>query len=70
MHGIPSLTSHAPQIADAAAADAQFMCERQFGVAPAVDITGASERTMEYVPSHLYYILFELLKVRTPYTIE
>ena len=48
-------------IAEDAAADAQFMCERQFGVSPVVDIINPSNLTFSYVPSHLYYILFELV---------
>eukprot|EP00511_Aplanochytrium_stocchinoi_P006174 CAMPEP_0204833974 /NCGR_PEP_ID=MMETSP1346-20131115/18451_1 /ASSEMBLY_ACC=CAM_ASM_000771 /TAXON_ID=215587 /ORGANISM="Aplanochytrium stocchinoi, Strain GSBS06" /LENGTH=304 /DNA_ID=CAMNT_0051966941 /DNA_START=337 /DNA_END=1251 /DNA_ORIENTATION=+ len=46
----------------AATHDAQYMCERQYGDAPNVEMLGRIDLTMAYVPSHLYYILFELLK--------
>mmetsp|Transcript_1155 Transcript_1155/g.1361 ORF Transcript_1155/g.1361 Transcript_1155/m.1361 type:complete len:397 (-) Transcript_1155:1109-2299(-) len=42
--------------------DAQYMCERQYGESPEVEVLGRIDLTMAYVPSHLYYILFELLK--------
>ena len=41
---------------------ASFMCDREFGFCPDVNIRGRTDLTFNYVPSHLYYILFELLK--------
>lgn len=41
---------------------ATYMCDREFGYAPNVRIRGRTDLTFAYVPSHLYYILFELLK--------
>lgn len=45
-----------------ASAHARFMCERHFGDAPYVQIQGSTDLDFAYVPSHLYYMLFELLK--------
>ena len=42
--------------------DATKLCEREFGTAPEVIIEGDTERRFPYIPSHLYYMLFELLK--------
>ena len=49
-------------IAQAAAEDARYMCQRHYGDAPDVEFLGRNDLTFSYVPSHLYYILFELLK--------
>ena len=49
------ITSHAVE-------HASFMCDREFGFCPDVNIRGRTDMTFNYVPSHLYYILFELLK--------
>mmetsp|Transcript_14686 Transcript_14686/g.22643 ORF Transcript_14686/g.22643 Transcript_14686/m.22643 type:complete len:424 (-) Transcript_14686:1212-2483(-) len=42
--------------------DASFMCVRKYGDAPEVMITGKLEQTFPYVPTHLHYIMLELLK--------
>eukprot|EP00163_Fabomonas_tropica_P028651 TRINITY_DN5883_c0_g1_i1.p1 TRINITY_DN5883_c0_g1~~TRINITY_DN5883_c0_g1_i1.p1 ORF type:complete len:421 (+),score=14.91 TRINITY_DN5883_c0_g1_i1:232-1494(+) len=42
--------------------DAAYACERAHGLAPEVTIHGRKDLTFSYVPSHLYYIMFELLK--------
>jgi len=42
--------------------DASFMCVRKYGDAPEVMITGKLEQTFPYVPTHLHYIILELLK--------
>jgi len=49
-------------IAEQAMADATYLCERTHGDAPEVLIEGATGCTFTYIPSHLYYCLFELLK--------
>mmetsp|Transcript_836 Transcript_836/g.1376 ORF Transcript_836/g.1376 Transcript_836/m.1376 type:complete len:426 (-) Transcript_836:105-1382(-) len=42
--------------------DASFMCTRKYGDAPEVIMSGRLEQTFPYVPTHLHYILLELLK--------
>lgn len=42
--------------------DASFMCTRKYGDAPEVTITGRLDLTFPYVPTHLHYIMLELLK--------
>mmetsp|Transcript_25724 Transcript_25724/g.29392 ORF Transcript_25724/g.29392 Transcript_25724/m.29392 type:complete len:436 (+) Transcript_25724:132-1439(+) len=42
--------------------DASFMCNRKYGDAPEVIMTGKLEQTFPYVPTHLHYIMLELLK--------
>jgi len=42
--------------------DAKYMCVRTHGAAPEVVLRGATDLTFPSVPSHLYYILFELMK--------
>jgi len=49
-------------LAEQAAADATYLCDRTHGDAPEVLIEGATGCTFTYIPSHLYYCLFELLK--------
>ncbi|KAH8048857.1 pyruvate dehydrogenase [Aureococcus anophagefferens] len=49
-------------IAEDAVRQATALCERQFGVAPAVKIIGRTDLDFEYVPDHVFYILLELLK--------
>lgn len=50
------------EIAEQAIYDAKYLCERTHGDAPEVLIYGRSDGTFTYIPSHLYYCLFELLK--------
>jgi len=50
------------EIAEAAIEDARYMCERQYGDAPDVEIKGRLDLTFSYIPSHLYYMLFEVIK--------
>jgi len=42
--------------------DASFMCSRKYGDSPEVIITGRLDLTFPYVPTHLHYIMLELLK--------
>lgn len=49
-------------IAQHAIDEARYVCAREFGEAPEVVIRGNQDRTFAYVPSHLHYMLFELLK--------
>lgn len=50
------------QIVRQAIDDATFMCARKYGDAPEVIIKGRLGLTFPYIPSHLHYILLELLK--------
>lgn len=50
------------EVAMSAVEDAKYMCERQYGDAPNVEMLGRTDLTFSYVPSHLYYILFEVIK--------
>mmetsp|Transcript_22982 Transcript_22982/g.40703 ORF Transcript_22982/g.40703 Transcript_22982/m.40703 type:complete len:430 (+) Transcript_22982:201-1490(+) len=68
--GLICMKTSAASVAQAAAEDARYMCERTFGDAPAVEMLGRVDLTFPYVPSHLYYILFELLKNSMRATIE
>ena len=50
--------------------DAAYMCSRQHGDAPEVTIHGRTDLCFPYVPSHLSYILLELLKNSMRATVE
>eukprot|EP00527_Entomoneis_sp_CCMP2396_P005489 CAMPEP_0198142718 /NCGR_PEP_ID=MMETSP1443-20131203/5433_1 /TAXON_ID=186043 /ORGANISM="Entomoneis sp., Strain CCMP2396" /LENGTH=374 /DNA_ID=CAMNT_0043805795 /DNA_START=311 /DNA_END=1432 /DNA_ORIENTATION=+ len=50
--------------------DAAFMCTRRFGDAPEVIMTGRLDLTFPYVPTHLHYIMLELLKNSMRATVE
>ncbi len=50
--------------------DATFMCNRKYGDAPEVVISGRLDLTFAYVPTHLHYILLELLKNALRATVE
>ena len=45
-----------------AISDAARVCEREYGWAPDVDIVGAEEVQVNFVPNHLHHIVFELMK--------
>lgn len=60
--GIICRKTSAAGVVEAAARDAKYMCDRQYGDSPEVEILGRTDLTFAYIPSHLYYILFELLK--------
>jgi pyruvate dehydrogenase kinase 2/3/4 len=53
-----------------AARDATFMCERRYNIAPHVEIKGSLGLTFPYFPTHLHYILLELLKNAMRATVE
>jgi len=42
--------------------DAKYLCERTHGDSPDVILQGRTDLTFSYIPSHLYYCMFELLK--------
>jgi pyruvate dehydrogenase kinase 2/3/4 len=50
--------------------DATLMCTRKYGDAPQVDIKGRLDLTFPYMPTHLHYILLELLKNAMRATME
>lgn len=50
--------------------DAAFMCNRKYGDAPEVIMSGRLDLTFPYVPTHLHYIMLELLKNSMRATVE
>ena len=60
--GLISVNTSPVKVANQAIDHATYMCTREFGDAPSVSIRGRKDLTFAYVPSHLYYMLFELLK--------
>ena len=50
------------EISEQAVEDAKYLCERAHGDAPEVVLQGQTHLTFSYIPSHLYYCMFELLK--------
>ncbi|KAJ8600356.1 hypothetical protein CTAYLR_000686 [Chrysophaeum taylorii] len=58
------------QVAVDAVDQATMLCERQFGVAPEVELHGRLDLAFSYVPDHLYYIMLELLKNSMRATVE
>mmetsp|Transcript_16043 Transcript_16043/g.64780 ORF Transcript_16043/g.64780 Transcript_16043/m.64780 type:complete len:469 (+) Transcript_16043:743-2149(+) len=58
------------RVALAAVDQATALCERQFGVAPRVELHGRLDLSFAYVPDHLYYIMLELLKNSMRATVE
>lgn len=50
------------EVAQDAIASASLVCNRTFNRAPKVSLHGKRRSHFPYVPSHIYYILFELLK--------
>ena len=70
MIGLVSLAASPYEIALGAIRDASFMCTRTHGDAPEVTILGRTDLTFPYVPSHLSYMLLELLKNSMRATVE
>ena len=58
------------EIAIQAIHDASYICSRTHGDAPDVTIHGRTDLTFPYVPSHISYILVELLKNSMRATVE
>jgi pyruvate dehydrogenase kinase 2/3/4 len=50
--------------------DAAFMCTRKYGDAPDVIMSGRLDLTFPYVPTHLHYVMLELLKNSMRATVE
>jgi pyruvate dehydrogenase kinase 2/3/4 len=57
-------------VVQSAIADATMLCKRQFGEAPQVEISGCLNLSFCYIPTHLHYILRELLKNSLRATME
>jgi len=53
-----------------AAADAAALAQYYYGDAPEVEILGADKLNFTYIPTHLHYIFFELLKNSMRATLE
>mmetsp|Transcript_6666 Transcript_6666/g.13877 ORF Transcript_6666/g.13877 Transcript_6666/m.13877 type:complete len:470 (-) Transcript_6666:308-1717(-) len=58
------------EIVQQATDDATFMCARKYGDAPEVVISGGTDMTFPYVPTHLHYIMLELIKNSMRATVE
>lgn len=70
MIGIISPKASPYDIALQAINDASYMCRRQHGDAPDVTIHGRTDLYFPYVPSHISYVLLELLKNSMRATVE
>ena len=68
--GIINMKTSPFEVAKAAIQDSRYICEREYGEAPKVEIVGRTDLTFSYVPSHLYYMLTELLKNSLRATVE
>mmetsp|Transcript_8648 Transcript_8648/g.11442 ORF Transcript_8648/g.11442 Transcript_8648/m.11442 type:complete len:445 (+) Transcript_8648:187-1521(+) len=60
--GMIHLNASPNAIVQKAAEDATFLCKREYGKAPRVEIIGRLDLTFPYIPTYLHYILLELLK--------
>lgn len=70
MIGLVNLKTSVFEIAKNAIEDATYMCRRAHGDAPDVVVVGRTDLTFPYVPSHLNYMLLELLKNSMRATVE
>jgi pyruvate dehydrogenase kinase 2/3/4 len=70
MIGLINLKASPYQIALQAIQDASYICNRTHGDAPEVQIFGRTDLHFPYVPSHISYIMLELLKNSMRATIE
>lgn len=53
---------HPAVVVEQAAQDAQMLCQREYGTAPAIRMYGDKDLHFAYVPSHLHHMVFELVK--------
>jgi len=60
--GMINRHTSAAEITEHAVEDARYLCERSHGDSPDVFLHGRTDLEFAYVPSHLYYCMFELLK--------
>ena len=60
--GLINLHTSPADVFSQAIEDAKYLCERAHGDAPDVLLQGRTDLTFSYIPSHLYYCMFELLK--------
>lgn len=70
MIGLISLNTSPYDVAQDAIKDASNICARKLGYSPPVKILGHTDLTFPYIPSHLYYMLLELLKNSMRATVE
>ncbi len=70
MIGLISPACSPKEVAMAAIRDAAYMCTRAHGDAPEVTLHGRTNLCFPYVPSHLNYVLLELLKNSMRATVE
>lgn len=68
--GLVGMETSPFEVAEQAIRDASYICSRTHGEAPEVTIHGRTDLTFPYVPSHINYILVELLKNSMRATVE
>jgi pyruvate dehydrogenase kinase 2/3/4 len=57
-------------VAKQAAADATYLCTHHLGECPPIQFHCSADLTLTYVPMHLHYMLFEVLKNATRASVE
>ncbi|KAF0852548.1 mitochondrial pyruvate dehydrogenase (PDH) kinase [Andalucia godoyi] len=68
--GIITKDCRPTHVAEDASRHAKQLCDTNYGVAPKVKILGSLDTKFTYVPSHLYLMLFELIKNSMRATVE
>jgi pyruvate dehydrogenase kinase 2/3/4 len=68
--GLVSPVCSPKEIAEQAVHDAAYMCSRTYGDSPQVTFHGRTDLQFPYVPSHLSYVMLELLKNSMRATVE
>lgn len=58
------------EVVKKAASDSQHLCEMHHNIYPAIEIQNQGAQRLPFVPTYLYYILFELLKNSSRAVIE
>lgn len=58
----PNRQTNLREVVRDAATTARQLCEIVHGDAPEVDIVGSCERALAHIPSHIFYMMVELLK--------